>query len=131
MIANIKKEVMAWGTGSALREFLHVEDMASASIHVMNLSVEAYNRQVSSTLSHINVGSGAECSIKELTESIAAVVGFSGAITWDKSKPDGAPRKLLDSTKLMSLGWHPKFGLRDGLVDAYNWYLDNLKSIRK
>ena len=125
------KEVMAWGTGSALREFLHVEDMASASIHVMNLSVEAYNRQVSSTLSHINVGSGAECSIKELTESIAAVVGFSGAITWDKSKPDGAPRKLLDSTKLMSLGWHPKFGLRDGLVDAYNWYLDNLKSIRK
>jgi len=125
------KEVMAWGTGSALREFLHVEDMASASIHVMNLSLEAYNRQVSPTLSHINVGSGAECSIKELTETIAAVVGFSGAITWDKSKPDGAPRKLMDSTKLKSLGWHPKFGLQSGLIEAYSWYLDNFKSIRK
>ena len=125
------KEVIAWGTGSVLREFLHVEDMASASIYVMNLSAEEYNRQVSPTLSHVNVGSGIECSIRELTETIAAVVGFSGAITWDKSKPDGTPRKLLDITKLRSLGWHSKIGLRDGILDAYNWYKDNCYRARQ
>ncbi|WP_366509057.1 NAD-dependent epimerase/dehydratase family protein [uncultured Paraglaciecola sp.] len=129
--ASNAKAVIAWGTGSALREFLHVDDMATASIHVMNLSVGLYQSQTPSMLSHINVGSGTECSIKELTETIADVVGFRGVITWDKSKPDGAPRKFLDSTKLNSLGWQPKFGLRDGLIDTYNWYLNNLKSVRK
>ena len=126
---NNAKEVTAWGTGSALREFLFVEDMASASIYVMNLSTEEYNKQVSSMLSHINVGSGVECSIKELSETIATVVGFDGTIIWDKSKPDGAPRKLMDSTKLFSLGWQPKFDLQSGLIEAYGWYLNNFKSI--
>ena len=125
------KNVIAWGTGSALREFLHVDDMAAASIHVMNLSNGMYRSKTSPMLSHINVGSGKDCSIKELTETIATVVGFSGAIIWDKSKPDGAPRKLMDSTKLKALSWQPKFGLRDGLIDSYNWYLNNLKSVRK
>jgi GDP-L-fucose synthase len=129
--ASNAKAVTAWGTGAALREFLHVDDMATASIHVMNLSVGLYQSQTPSMLSHINVGSGTECSIKELTETIADVVGFRGVITWDKSKPDGAPRKFLDSTKLNSLGWQPKFGLRDGLKDTYNWYLNNLKNVRK
>ena len=129
--ASNAKAVIAWGTGAALREFLHVDDMATASIHVMNLSVGLYQSQTPLMLSHINVGSGTECSIKELTETIADVVGFRGVITWDKSKPDGAPRKFLDSTKLNSLGWQPKFGLRDGLIDTYNWYLNNLKSVRK
>ena len=129
--ASNAKAVIAWGTGAALREFLHVDDMATASIHVMNLSVGLYQSQTPSMLSHINVGSGTECSIKELTETIADVVGFRGVITWDKSKPDGAPRKFLDSTKLNSLGWQPKFGLRDGLIDTYNWYLNNLKNVRK
>lgn len=125
------KNVIAWGTGSALREFLHVDDMAAASIHVMNLSNGMYRSKTSPMLSHINVGSGKDCSIKELTETIATVVGFPGAIIWDKSKPDGAPRKLMDSTKLKALSWQPKFGLRDGLIDSYNWYLNNLKSVRK
>ena len=125
------REVIAWGTGSALREFLHVDDMAAASIHVMNLNIRSYQSQTSSMMSHINVGSGTDCSIKELTESIAAVVGFRGTITWDQSKPDGAPRKLLDSAKLNSLGWQPKYDLKGGLVDTYNWYLGNLKNVRK
>ena len=125
------KNVIVWGTGSALREFLHVDDMAAASIHVMNLSNGMYRSKTSPMLSHINVGSGKDCSIKELTETIATVVGFPGAIIWDKSKPDGAPRKLMDSTKLKALSWQPKFGLRDGLIDSYNWYLNNLKSVRK
>ena len=125
------KNVIAWGTGSALREFLHVDDMAAASIHVMNLSNGMYRSTTSPMSSHINVGSGKDCSIKELTETIATVVGFPGAIIWDKSKPDGAPRKLMDSTKLKALSWQPKFGLRDGLIDSYNWYLNNLKSVRK
>ena len=125
------KNVIAWGTGSALREFLHVDDMAAASIRVMNLSNGMYRSKTSPMLSHINVGSGKDCSIKELTETIATVVGFPGAIIWDKSKSDGAPRKLMDSTKLKALCWQPKFGLRDGLIDSYNWYLNNLKSVRK
>lgn len=125
------KNVIAWGTGSALREFLHVDDMAEASIHVMNLSKDIYESNTSPMLSHINVGSGKDCSIKELTETIATVVGFTGDIIWDKTKPNGAPRKLMDSTKLKALNWQPKFGLRDGLIDSYNWYLNNLKSVRK
>ena len=125
------KEVVAWGTGSSLREFLHVDDMASASIYVMNLDFEEYSRHISPRLSHVNVGSGVEHSIKELTETIAALVGFDGDIIWDTSKPDGAPRKLLDSTKLRSLGWCPTFDLQDGLMDAYAWYLNNVDSIRR
>ena len=125
------KNIIAWGTGSALREFLHVDDMAAASIYVMNLCSDMYQSQTSSMSSHINVGSGTDCSIRELTETIASVVGFRGGVTWDKSKPDGAPRKLLDSTKLKAFGWQPKFGLQDGLIDTYNWYLNNLKSVRK
>lgn len=125
------KNVIAWGTGSALREFLHVDDMAAASIHIMNLSNGMYQSKTSPMLSHINVGSEKDCSIKELTETIATVVGFSGVIIWDKTKPDGTPKKLMDSTKLKAFRWEPKFGLQDGLKDSYNWYLNNLRSVRK
>ena len=123
-------EVVAWGTGAALREFLHVDDMAAAAVHVMNLDIKTYQQKILPMLSHLNVGTGTDCSIKELTETIAEVVGFNGRIRWDTSKPDGAPRKLLDSNRLSSLGWRPKFALKKGLEDTYRSYLSNLSTLR-
>jgi len=120
---NDATEVFAWGTGVALREFLHVDDMAKACIHVMELDTQLYKQATSAMLSHINVGSGIEVSIKELTEKIAKVVGFSGHIVWDSSKPDGAPRKLMNSQKLESLGWTASRELTDGLKDTYQAFL--------
>ena len=126
--AKIKNsaEVIAWGTGSAIREFLHVDDMASASITVMNLDFKSYKEKTEPMLSHINVGTGNECSIKELTEIIAEVVGFRGHIKWDISKPDGAPRKLMSSIKLRSLGWRHRYDLKAGLKDTYYNFLNDL-----
>jgi GDP-L-fucose synthase len=124
-------EVVAWGSGLVLREFLHVDDMASAALHVMNLDIKAYQQQTTPMLSHLNVGTGIDCSIKELTETIREVVGFNGYISWDITKPDGAPRKLMNSNKLASLGWRPSLTLKDGLVDAYRWYLANLSLARQ
>ncbi|KAL7193581.1 hypothetical protein ACSBR2_025225 [Camellia fascicularis] len=112
------KEVVVWGTGSPLREFLHVDDLADAVVFLM----EKY-----SGLGHVNVGSGKEVTIKELAELVKEVVGFEGELVWDTSKPDGTPRKLMDSSKLSGLGWVPKISLRDGLVDTYKWYLENAK----
>lgn len=113
-----RKEVVVWGTGKPLREFLHVDDLADALVFLM----ERY-----SGLGHVNVGSGVEVSIKELAELVKEVVGFEGEIVWDNSKPDGTPRKLMDSSKLAGMGWVPKISLRDGLVDTYQWYLENVK----
>ena len=126
--AKIKNsaEVIAWGTGSAIREFLHVDDMASASITVMNLDFKSYKEKTEPMLSHINVGTGSECSIKELTEIIAEVVGFRGYIKWDVFKPDGAPRKLMSSIKLRSLGWRHRYDLKVGLKDTYCNFLNDL-----
>ncbi|EEB79416.1 NAD dependent epimerase/dehydratase family protein [marine gamma proteobacterium HTCC2148] len=120
-----------WGTGSALHEFLHVDDMARACVHIMNLPVEDYAKVTGPRLSHLNVGTGADCSIKELAETVAAVTGFSGALEWDSSKPDGAPRKLMDSSKLRALGWQPEYDLKAGLENTYQWYLDNITDARK
>ncbi|KAI3985750.1 hypothetical protein MKX01_030664 [Papaver californicum] len=112
------KEVVVWGTGSPLREFLHVDDLADAVIFMM----EKY-----SGLVHINVGSGQEVTVKELAELVKEVVGFEGELVWDSTKPDGTPRKLMDSSKLADLGWVPKVSLKDGLVDTYKWYVEYLK----
>ena len=106
-----------WGTGSPLREFLHVDDLADAVVFMM----EKY-----SGLEHLNVGSGKEVTIKELAELMKEVVGFEGDLVWDSTKPDGTPRKLMDSSKLASLGWTPKVSLKDGLADTYKWYLENV-----
>ncbi|KAJ0739939.1 putative GDP-L-fucose synthase [Helianthus annuus] len=108
------KEVVVWGTGSPLREFLHVDDLADAVVFLL----ENY-----SDLGHVNVGSGKEVSIKELAELVKEVVGFEGELVWDSSKPDGTPRKLMDSSTLAKLGWEPKISLRDGLVGTYKWYV--------
>ena len=115
-------EVAAWGTGSPMREFLHVDDMAAASVHVMQLDNATYEANTQPMLSHINVGTGVDCTIKELTETVAKVVGFQGEIVWDTSKPDGTPRKLMDVSRLKSLGWQASIGLEDGLRDAYQWF---------
>lgn len=127
---NEAAEVMAWGTGAAIREFLHVDDMAAASIYVMNLDSELFYSKTNSMLSHINVGTGEECSIKGLTESVAGIVGYQGDIDWDTSKPDGAPRKLLNTSKLHSLGWHPEIKLKAGLRDTYDWYRQQRENTR-
>ena len=124
-------EVVVWGTGSALREFLHVDDMAQAAVHVMNLDMALYQNITNPRLSHINLGTGTDYSIKELAETIAEVIGFSGKISWDSSKPDGTPRKLMDSSILKSTNWSPKFTLKDGLRHTYKWYLDNIEIVRK
>jgi len=109
------KEVVIWGTGNARREFLHVDDMASASVHVMELPVEVYRAHTQPMLSHINVGTGVDCSIRELAELIAEVTGFEGSLVFDASRPDGAPRKQLDVSKLGSFGWNAQIGLAEGL----------------
>ncbi len=122
-IAN-SREVIAWGTGSALREFLHVDDMAAASVFVMNLERVPFNKETKSMQSHLNVGTGLDCSIKKLTEIIAEVVGFQGSIVWDETKPDGAPRKLMDSKKLNEIGWQPRIELKSGLYSTYKNYVE-------
>ena len=114
--------VSIWGSGKVLREFLHVDDMASASLFVLNISEEKYASQTSEMLSHLNVGSGREVTISELATLIGKVVGFEGTIEYDVAKPDGAPRKLMDSSKLSKLGWTPKIDLEIGLKNTYLWY---------
>ncbi len=124
-------KVIAWGSGKPMREFLHVDDMAAASIHVMNLSNEVYNANTQQMLSHINVGTGIDCTIRELVETVAKVVGFKGEIEFDTSKPDGAPRKLMDVSRLKSLAWQYNISLEDGLAQTYQWFLANQDNFRK
>lgn len=123
-------QVTAWGTGSPMREFLHVDDMAAASVHVMELDAPIYQANTQPMLSHINVGTGVDCTIKELTETVARVVGFAGDIVWDTTKPDGAPRKLMDVSRLKALGWQASIGLEDGLQNTYQWFLAHQDDFR-
>ncbi len=116
------KEVVIWGSGTPMREFLHVDDMAAASVHVMNLDNAAYQAHTQPMMSHINIGTGKDCTIRELAETIAKVTGFAGRLTFDASKPDGTPRKLLDVSRIKSLGWEPVISLEKGLSDTYAWF---------
>ncbi|ABM02618.1 bifunctional GDP-fucose synthetase: GDP-4-dehydro-6-deoxy-D-mannose epimerase and GDP-4-dehydro-6-L-deoxygalactose reductase [Psychromonas ingrahamii 37] len=127
---NGDKEVIAWGSGKPMREFLYVDDMAAASIYVMNLGKELYNSNTEPMLSHINVGTGVDCTIKDLVETVAKVVGFEGEIKFDATKPDGAPRKLMNVERLESLGWEYSVSLEDGLTLAYQWFVDNQDKFR-
>jgi GDP-L-fucose synthase len=115
--------VKAWGTGRPRREFLFVDEMAEASIFVMNLSREKYQLGTLPMLSHINVGTGVDCTIKELTETVARVVGYQGEIKWDSTKPDGSPRKLMNVSCLERLGWKAQISLEEGLSSTYEWFL--------
>jgi GDP-L-fucose synthase len=122
---NQAPSVTIWGTGTPKREFLYVDDMAAASVHVMNLPQDAYLEHVKPMLSHINVGCGHDITIRELAETIARVIGYAGDIAFDPAKPDGTPRKLMDSTRLSALGWKARVGLVAGLEAAYQDFLEN------
>src|SRR5690606_35015744 len=125
-----EREVVIWGSGKPMREFLHVDDMADASVHVMNLDSVSYRTNTQSMLSHINVGTGVDCTIRELAETIARVTGFAGRLVFDSSKPDGTPRKLMDVSRLSALGWRASISLEDGLASTYKWFADNIEAAR-
>ena len=116
-------EVIIWGSGKARREFLYVDDMASASIYVMNLEKVVYDENIKPQLSHINVGYGKDCTIADLAQAVAGAIGFKGKMVQDLTKPDGAPGKLMDSSVLRSLGWLPKYSLSEGLALTYQNFL--------
>ncbi|GAB1408855.1 GDP-L-fucose synthase [Desulfovibrionales bacterium] len=124
------EEVVVWGTGRARREFLHVDDMAAACVYIMNLDKVAYQAHTQPMLSHINVGAGEDCTIAELAQIMKKVVGFAGELVFDPAKPDGAPRKLLDVSRLKALGWQYSIGLEQGLKETYAWFVDNQERIR-
>jgi GDP-L-fucose synthase len=117
---NDTSQVVVWGTGSPMREFLHVDDMADACVYLME------NYDVADIGGFVNIGVGEDLTIRDLAELIKDIVGYGGEIVFDTSKPDGTPRKLLDVTKLHNLGWQAKISLEDGIKQAYNWYTDHL-----
>ncbi|PID49661.1 MAG: GDP-fucose synthetase [Proteobacteria bacterium] len=125
------QEVVIWGSGRPRREFLHVDDMAAASIHVMNLESETYQRHTQPMLSHINVGTGVDCTIQELAQTMQQVVGFEGRLVFDTTKPDGTPRKLLDVSRLKQLAWQAHIDLKTGLEQTYAWFQANLSQFRR
>ncbi len=124
-------EVVVWGSGKPMREFLYVDDMAAASVHVMELDNAIYQANTQPMLSHINVGTGVDCTIRELAETMAKVVGFTGQVVFDSTKPDGTPRKLLDVSRLADLGWRYAISLEQGLAKTYQWFLANQDNFRK
>lgn len=124
---NSDQRVTIWGSGTPRREFLHVDDMAAASVHVMELTSGDWQAHTQPMLSHINVGSGIDHSIRETAELIAEIVGFVGQLDFDLSKPDGTLRKLLDVGRLQQLGWQASIPLHQGLITTYQWYLQSLQ----
>jgi GDP-L-fucose synthase len=128
---NLAPEVIIWGSGAPMREFLYVDDMAAASVYVMNLDKGLYDKHTEPMQSHINVGFGSDVTIKELAQTISEVIGYQGSIGFDVTKPDGTARKLMDSKRLNCLGWQAKVNLRDGLSLAYQDYLANIEVLRK
>lgn len=125
-----RDEVVIWGTGTPRREFLHVDDMAAASLFVLDLPREQYEANTQPMLSHINVGCGEDISILELAQLVARVTGFEGKITTDPTKPDGTMRKLMDVSRLAKMGWAPKIGLEQGVEETYRWFLENVEMAR-
>lgn len=119
-------EVVVWGSGKPMREFLYVDDMASASIHVLELDKKTYLDNTEPMLSHINVGSGVDCTIAELAQTVKEVVGFAGELKFDATKPDGTIRKLMDVSRLKSMGCEYEISLKEGLMKTYKWYLENI-----
>ncbi|WP_397575326.1 GDP-L-fucose synthase family protein [Sphingorhabdus sp.] len=124
------EEVVIWGTGTPKREFLHVDDMAEACAFLLNLPKDVYAENTEPMLSHINVGTGSDVSIADLARAIAQVTGFAGRISFDATKPDGTPRKLLDVSRLTNMGWTAGVPLEEGIRQTYDWYLANEGSLR-
>ncbi|GHE01573.1 GDP-fucose synthetase [Defluviimonas sp. 20V17] len=119
-----RDEVVIWGSGRPMREFLHVDDMAEASLFVLDLPKAVYDRETEPMLSHINVGSGTDVTIRELAETVARVTGFEGRLSFDATKPDGTPRKLMDVSRLARLGWCATIPLEQGIAETYRWFLE-------
>jgi GDP-L-fucose synthase len=124
------EEVVVWGSGNPRREFLHVDDMAEASLFVMDLPADRYDAVTEPMLSHINVGTGTDVSIAEVSALIADITGFEGRIVFDTSKPDGTMRKLMDVSRLKELGWTASIDLRAGFEETYRWFLEHQDSFR-
>jgi GDP-L-fucose synthase len=120
---NNNPEVLVWGTGNAMREFLYVDDMATASLFVLELDEQTYQTNTKPMLSHINVGTGQDITIREMAETMKEVVGYKGKLAFDTTKPDGAPRKLIDVTRLKNMGWSYTTNLKEGIEKTYDWYL--------
>ena len=127
---NNTPEVLVWGSGKPMREFLHVDDMAAASVYVMNASKEVYQSCTQEMLSHINVGTGVDCTIAEMALTMAKVVGYNGEVNFDATKPDGAPRKLMNVDTLKNLGWVYSIALEQGLAATYEWFLQHQDDFR-
>lgn len=125
------EEVVIWGTGTPRREFLHVDDMAAASLFVLDLPKADYEANTQPMLSHINVGSGTDISILELARKVATISGYTCRIVTDPSKPDGTPRKLMDVSRLTQMGWSAQIGLDQGLAETYQWFLANSETFRR
>jgi len=123
--------VTIWGTGTPQREFLHVDDMALASLFLMDLDPETYHTHTHPMQSHINVGTGTDISIAELANLIAEITGFKGRINFDTSKPDGTPRKLMDVSRLTAMGWTAQIGLREGIKETFEWFKAHDKNLRE
>ena len=128
--AEGRATVTVWGTGRAMREFLHVDDMARASVFVMEMDDALYAANTRPDLSHINLGTGEDCTIRQLAEALARVIGYEGDLAFDATKPDGTPRKLMDVSRLTAMGWRPQIVLEDGLRQTYGWFLENHASLR-
>jgi GDP-L-fucose synthase len=126
---NNDAEVVVWGTGNAMREFLYVDDMAQASLFVLELDEKTYKANTQPMLSHINVGTGKDTTIREMAEVMKQVVGYEGELTFDTTKPNGAQRKLIDITRLKTMGWVYNISLKEGLKETYKWYLKNKGSL--
>ena len=122
---NNDHEVKVWGSGNAMREFLYVDDMAEASIFILNLDLKTYQANTQPMLSHINVGTGKDITIRELSEIMKDVVGYNGKLSFDTTKPDGTPRKLIDVSSLSNMGWKYSTNLKEGLKITYEWFLKN------
>jgi GDP-L-fucose synthase len=125
------KEVSVWGSGTPMREFLHVDDMAEACLHTLAIDRKMYESVTTEMGSNLNIGTGKDCTIRELAETMAKVVDFKGEIVFDISKPDGTPRKLLDVSRIKSLGWKYSIGLEEGLCSTYQWFLEQKGNIRR
>ena len=122
-------QVSLWGSGKPMREFLHVDDMADASIHIMGLDKKILEESIKPMLSHINIGTGVDITIKDVAQTVKEVVGFYGEIVFNAKMPDGIKRKLLDVTTIKRLGWKHKVELKDGLTEIYKWYVENMEKI--
>lgn len=125
------EEVVIWGSGKPMREFLYVDDMAAACVHVMGLDKDVYAAHTQPMLAHINVGTGVDCTILELAETVARVTGFEGRLVFDASRPDGAPRKLMDVSRSKSMNWQSSISLAAGLRQTYSWFLKHKESPRR